>query len=144
MRLLVTLAVSIALAWGVWTLLGTDDEPEATMPDIPTEPPPATPTANGTVRYGIPTTVTLVMLVKTEGGNVPQKTRAGYRAGGDDRLRTVDRDGKIMFTDVPTGPVTLLVRAPGYEDIEQKRYLTGGVRADAVLTLKPRQASKKP
>ncbi len=92
----------------------------------------------------VATIAVLVMTVKTEGGNVPQKTRAGYRARGDDRLRYVDGEGKIMFTDAPTGPVTLLVRAPGYEEIEQKRFLTGGIRADAVLTLKPLEAPKKP
>jgi len=133
MRLLLLLAVTLALAYGVWTFLGDEETPHtpsgvepaptAEAPDTPKPPP-------------IVTTVTLVLTVRTEAGTIPQGTLAGYSWGGEDRLRTVGATGRLTFTDAPAGPLTLVARAPGYEPIEQKRYLTAGVPSDAILILK--------
>jgi len=140
MRLLIVLVVTCALAWGLLRLLGDEGAPTSPVPEEARPPEPA---AAAGPTHEIPTTVTLVLTVQTEGGNIPQKTRAGYRYAGDDRLRTVDRQGRVMFTDAPTGRVTLVARAPGYEEILQQRYLTGGLRTDAVLTLKRSKTRKK-
>ncbi len=140
MRLLIVLALAGLLSWGVWSFFGDQGEPAPTRPEAPRPTPPAH--ADPTT-HAIPTTVTLVVTVQTEAGSVPQKTRAGYRVGGEARLRTVDAQGRVMFTDAPTGPVTLVARAPGYEDVLQQRYLTGGLRTDALLQLKPRKNPKK-
>lgn len=137
MRTLFLIALTVALAYGIWTLLGDDGEPPAPLPEeVPAQEPAATPAGTPA-----PKTVTLVLIVRTSASTIPKGTVAGYRWGGDDRLRPVGETGRVMFTDAPTGQVTLLARAPGYEPIEQQRYLTGGVPTDAILTLEPR---KKP
>ncbi len=136
MRLFLTLALAPVFAHGVWTFLG-DDEPLA--PVAEGEAPPAQPAPKGP--RPAPTTVRLLLTVRTEGSTIPQGTAAGYRWGGDERLRPVDEQGRVSFTDAPTGNLTLLARAPGYETLEQKRYLAGGIPHDAILILKTR---KKP
>ncbi len=135
MRTLLLLALTITLAYGIWTLLGDDGEaPVAAPEELPAEAP--TETQGGAP---VPQTVTLVLIVRTAASTIPQGTVAGYTWGGDDRLRPVDKTGRVMFTDAPTGKVTLLARAPGYETVRQERYLTGGVPTDAILTLETRK-----
>ena len=135
MRTLFLIALTLVLAYGVWTLFGDDAETPTPLPEEtrPKEPPPPAGTTP------VPHTVTLVLTVRTSSNTLPKGTVAGYRWGGDDRVRPVDARGRLVFTDVPTGKVTLIARAPGYEEVEQQRYLTGGVPTDAILTLEARK-----
>ncbi len=132
MRLVLLLALTGALAYGVWTLLGDGGDHPAQQLGEPEAPAPAPATGPRPV----PRTVTLVLTVRTEASTIPQGTVAGYRWGGDDRVRPVDGRGRVTFTDAPTGKLSVIARAPGYEETVQERYLTGGVPTDAILVLK--------
>ncbi|MDJ0521712.1 MAG: hypothetical protein QNJ90_06510 [Planctomycetota bacterium] len=134
MRVLIIFALTAALAYGVWTLLG--DDGESTQSPGEEYSNSVTPT---TTRAPAPRTVTLALTVRTAASTIPPGTVAGYRWGGDDRVRPVDERGKVTFTDAPTGQVTLIARAPGYEELVQQRYLTGGVPTSAILILERRE-----
>ena len=137
MRLFLLLAVTIALAWGVMLLLGDEEGGPATS-HVPAPEPEAAPPPHGALRP-VPSTVTLVLVVKTDAGYVPPEASGGYRWGGRDRLRPVDASGRVVFTDAPTGPVTLVARAPGHRETQQRRYLTGGIPTEALLLLEPEE-----
>ncbi len=144
MRIVLLTLVTAVLAWSVWTFLS---DPQAETPDEPAPPPvepaPVSPEderANSRARL---TTGTLVVTVRDAKGGVPEKAKAGYRHAGEDRVRFVNKQGQVRFTDAPLGTLTVLARAPGFKADEQKKPMTAGVPADVYFVLRPEEAAEK-
>lgn len=144
MRIVLLVLVTAVLAWGVWSFF---TEPQAEAPQEPDpatiEPTPLTPEderANSRARL---TSATLVVTVRDAKGAVPPRAQAGYRHGGEDRLRYVNKEGRVRFTDAPLGTLTVIARAPGFQAGEQERPMTAGVPADVFFVLRPAEAGER-
>ena len=137
MRVLLLVLVTLALAWGIWQLVGDDEivpsfqdtedeeqDPAGTAPETPVHPP-------GTV----PTTTRLTITVTSLSGHVPQGARAGYVYGGRELLRAVGERGQVTFHDAPLGMVEIIARAPGFERGSQRRYLNAGLATEVRMAL---------
>ena len=144
MRSFFLLLVTAALAWGLWTLLGSAEERPFPVEAPPEEPPVPEEADTTAARRARLTTGTLVVTVQTPKGEVPPGAVAGYRFAGEDRLRRPNREGQVRFTDAPLGPLSVVARAPGFVEAEQRRPLLAGVRLDVVLVLRPEGTTKKP
>ena len=142
MRTLWILLLIGALAWGSWALLFEDEDPgDATDPY--TEQSDRKEILDPARRRVSPTTGALVIRVRTAAGHIPARGKAGYRHRGETRLKALDAQGQVLFTDAPLGDLIVVARAPGYPDATQPRYLTSGIRTDVVLVLKTPQQPKK-
>lgn len=128
------LILTVALAWALWSWLGTEEEwtpdalPEDTAPEVSQ---PAPPPGTGVQL----TTGVLTITVRTSHGAAPPEATAGYLRGYGERVRTVDENGQVRFSDAPLGEINLVAHAPGYEDGEQRRYISAGVPVDVVIVL---------
>lgn len=125
--------LTAALACGLASFLGGDGEEtydglpaDETPEDTPPTPPGAAPLTTGV----------LTVTVRTSHGAAPPESTAGYAFGRGERLRKVDVDGRVRFSDVPLGWVTIVAHAPGYEDGTMRKYLSSGVPVDLVIVLK--------
>lgn len=139
MRLVLLTLLTAVLAWGVWTFLGDSDEHVPEEPPVvePPRTPPPDPENERAVNRAKLTTSTLVITVRDPKGKVPQGATAGYRYAGEDRLRLVNAQGKVRFTDAPLGTVTIVAKAPGFRADDQRHPLQAGVRSDVIFVLRP-------
>jgi hypothetical protein len=130
--------LTILLAWGAWTILRDPAETTSHLGPPPEDmAPEEDPDAiDGETRRARLTTGTLVVTVRTPDGSVPADARAGYRYGGEDRWRRVNRTGEARFTDAPLGLLEVQAQAPGYTSGSQQYTVMAGVRADVVLLLR--------
>ena len=134
MRAFWILLIALALGWGLWTLLGTED-PSPYDPLPPSGPAPSETPAAGVSAPVAQTTGVLTVTVRTPDGDPPEGTEAGYRFGDGERVQPVDRRGQVRFTDAPLGDLVVVAHAKGYRTGTQRRYLTAGVPTDVVLVL---------
>jgi hypothetical protein len=141
-RLLAVLAVTVALAWGVLRLLGNDEPAPQVPEDAPGRNAPVD--AHTGRPLPAPRTGTLVVTVRSRAGRIPRGARGGYRVGGVDRLRPVNARGQALFTDAPLGELETVAQAPGFRPVRQKRFLTAGLRLDAMLVLEPEEKTSPP
>jgi hypothetical protein len=80
----------------------------------------------------------LSIKVRTSHGEAPPETTAGYRRGNGERVRKIDADGQVRFSDAPLGEVVIVAHAPGYEDGTRTTYISAGVPVDLVIVLESR------
>lgn len=147
MRLLLLSALTCGLALALWNLLGGEGEggPEPTAqiaPVVEEEPDPDEETPAS--RRARLTTGTLVVSVRAPDGKVPRGAVAGYRYAGEDRVRQIDASGEVRFTDAPLGTLTVVARAPGYQEGLQQHPLQAGLRADVLVMLRPEVRTRTP
>ena len=141
MRVVVLALITLALAWGVWQLVG-DEESLPSFPQDegpPEEGPDPRITASDERVYApgtMPTTTRLTITVTSFSGHVPEGARAGYVYGGREILRKVNERGQVTFTDAPLGMVEIIARAPGFERGSQRRYLNAGLSSEVPMALK--------
>lgn len=141
MRVAVLTLITLALAWGVWQLVGDEESlPSFQESDGPPEegPDPRI-TASDERVYApgtMPTTTRLTITVTSLSGHVPERARAGYVYGGREILRKVNERGQVTFSDAPLGMVEIIARAPGFERGSQRRYLNAGLASEVPMALK--------
>jgi len=141
MRLVVLSLLTLALAWGLWHVLGDEESVPALFPEEQDQPEGPDPriTASDERVYApgtMPTTTTLKITVTSFSGHVPVQSRAGYVYGGREHLRDVNERGQVTFTDAPLGIVEIIARAPGFERGAQRRYLNAGLTTEVTMALK--------
>lgn len=141
MRAALLVLITLALAWGVWHVLGDDEAvPSFTEEEgPPDEGPDPRITASDERAYApgtMPTTTRLTITVTSISGHVPHKARAGYVYGGREVLRAVNARGQVTINDAPLGMVEIVARAPGFERGSQRRYLNAGLASEVPMVLK--------
>jgi hypothetical protein len=129
-NILITLALIIISGIAV-TACGPSEEAIATMTAAawtPTPEPTLTPT---------PLPFDLVVMLEGEGG---EAVIMGSVEATEDDSEMVDENGKVEFFSLPTGDITLLVTAQGYETIEEPMTLEPGKNEKTIiLRVDPRQ-----
>lgn len=137
MRSLWLVLLVIALAWGLWSLLGSEEEwsPDHLPPVRPTPEAgpeaPAAPPGTGVLL----TTGVLTVTVRTSDGKIPPESEAGYLRGRGERVKRTDEKGQVRFSDAPLGDLVVVAHAPGYRDGTQRRFLTAGLPTNLVIVL---------
>jgi hypothetical protein len=133
MRALWMILLILALSWGLWYLLGTDED--VAYDPLPPPPPVEETAPKAPAGHVYQTTGVLTVTVRTPEGTAPSGTEAGYRWGEGERVKPVDRRGQVRFTDAPLGDLVIVAHADGYRKGTQRRFLSSGVPTDVVLTL---------
>lgn len=82
-------------------------------------------------------TGTLVIRARAADGTVPFGTEVGYDTRKGPKLYYAGEDGVRRLADAPLGPIEIIVRAEGYEEVRQRRELIAGVPMEVILVLKP-------
>jgi len=142
MRTLALLVVTCLLAWGLWSFFGAGEEPS---PDhLPADPKaersqPKAPPGGGVLL----TTGVLTVTVRTSHGTAPAEATAGYLRGEGERVRRIDENGQVRFSDAPLGWVIAVAHAPGYADGSERHYVSAGLATDVVIVLKSPQDEEK-
>ena len=140
MRTFWLLLLTVALAWGLWSLLGSEDEwtPDQLPADteaLPTTTEPQAPPGTGVLL----TTGVLTVTVRTSEGALPLDAQAGYLRGAGERVKRCDEKGQVRFSDAPLGELVVVAHAPAFRDATQRCYLSAGLPTDVVLVLEPEQ-----
>lgn len=137
MRTFWLLLLVVALAWGLWSLLGSEDEwaPDLLPADPPAseaepEAPPAPPGTGVLLTTGV-----LTVTVRASDGKIPPGTEAGYMRGQGERVKRADAKGQVRFSDAPLGDLVVVAHAPGYRDGTQRRFLSAGLPTSLVIVL---------
>ena len=143
MRSFWLLLLILALGWGLWSLLGSEEEwsPDNLPADLPasdsgSETLPAPPGSGVLLTTGV-----LTITVRTSDGKIPAGTEAGYQRGGGERVKFTDEKGHVRFSDAPLGDLVIVAHAPGYRDATQRRFLSAGLPTSLVIVL---QAEEDP
>ncbi len=82
-------------------------------------------------------TGTLVIRARAADGTVPFGTEVGYDTRKGPKLFYAGEDGIRRFADAPLGPIEIIAKAEGYEEVRQRRELLAGVPMEVILTLRP-------
>jgi hypothetical protein len=139
MRSFWLLLLIVALTWGLWSFFRTEEE---WSPDpLPTAPAPKESPADPIAGRAIQTTGVVSITVRTREGAAPEGTEAGYRWGDGERLKPIDQQGTVRFTDAPLGDLIVVAHADGYVTGTRRQFLSAGVPTDVVIVLEPRDVS---
>lgn len=128
--MVVLLAVGIA-AGAIWWLYA---ERKPAEPTTVTREGVEDPGADGylRLRYG-----TLAVIVTGPDRQPVRGAQVGWDTPAGPRLYYTDVDGRRTLTDVPLGPIKVLVKARGYVSVERDARLEAGVPEELTVVLSP-------